>query len=98
MRTPGGYATIIDPGASQLVTEFDTITCPHCGNVSMTKGTSGALETMVFRSDGSHYMRAAGFCRKCYQHVCPKCDGKDCDNRFRRLDEQEAAARKFICI
>lgn len=98
MLKPGGYATIIDPGARQLVTEHDAITCPHCGKVEMTKAGFGNPEVLVFRADGSHYMRAAGFCRKCFQHVCPRCDGKECDNRFRRLDEQEAAAQKFICI
>jgi hypothetical protein len=97
MRQPGGYATIIDPGASRLVEEFDTITCPHCGFVAMTRaGLRATPQVMIFRADGTHYMKDAGFCRDCYQHVCPRCDGKPCDNRFRRLDREEAEARKLI--
>ncbi|SRR6266567_8086756 len=97
MRQPGGYATIIDPNARQLVQEHDTFTCPHCGSVSMTRSAAtGKLETMVFRADGTHYMREAGFCRSCFQHVCPRCDGKPCDNRFRRMEDEEKLARKLI--
>ena len=96
LGTPPGYATVIDPDAPGGLIEYDTTTCPHCGFVAMTKGLSGNLEVLVFRADGTHYMKPAGFCRNCFQHVCPKCDGKPCDNRFRRLDDEEKAARKII--
>lgn len=99
MRNPHGYATIIDPSFNGgSVQEHDTVTCIHCGFIGMTKSSlSGKLEILVFRADGTHYMKECGFCRSCFEPVCPKCDGKPCDNRFRRLDQQEAAARKFIC-
>lgn len=92
-----GYATIIDPNSPIAVQEFDTITCPHCGSVSMTK-TQGfnKYQVLVFKADGTHYMRDAGFCRSCYQPVCPKCDGKPCDNRFRRLEEEEKKQKIII--
>jgi hypothetical protein len=98
VRDPRGYAVIIDPTASRLTQEHDVITCIHCGNVQMTRGQSGALECMVFRADGTHYFRAAGFCRNCYRHVCPVCDGKPCTNRFRLMDEEEKWARKRIIL
>lgn len=99
MRSPHGYATIIDPtfSSGNGVEEFDTMTCIHCGRVDMTRGPSGQLEVLVYRADGTHYLKQAGFCRNCYKEICPACVGKPCSNRFRRLDEQEAAARKFIC-
>src|SRR5215831_13420286 len=96
MRNPQGYAEIIDPTAGRMVTEFDTITCIHCGSVGMTRGPTGNLEVMVFRADGSHYFKPCGFCRSCYNPVCPKCEGKPCTNRFRVLDEMESRARKLI--
>lgn len=97
MRTPGGYATIIDPDAKHAVQEFDTFVCAHCPSVQMTKGPNGKLEVLVYRADGSHYMKEAGFCRSCFQHICPACIGKPCFSRFKRLDQEEAAFRKFIC-
>jgi hypothetical protein len=98
MRNPQGYAEVIDPthAFGRMVTEHDTITCIHCGRVNMTRGPTGKLECMVFRADGTHYFREAGFCRSCYQPVCPICDGKPCQNRFRIMDEAEARTRKLI--
>lgn len=96
MRNAHGYGVIIDPVLG--VQESDQLSCIHCGAVDMLKSSlNGAIVAMVFKSDGSHYMKECGFCRSCMKHVCPRCDGKPCNNRFRRLEEQEAAARKFIC-
>lgn len=96
MRNAHGYATIADPSLGGLQ-EFDVMNCIHCGKVEMTKGSSGNLEVMVFRADGSHYLKECGFCRSCYKPICPKCNGKPCNNRFKRLEEEEKAASKFIC-
>lgn len=96
MRNPQGYATIVDPDARQSLSEHDTITCVHCGHVDMTRGPSGNLECMVFRADGTHYFREAGFCRSCMRPICPRCNGLPCSNRFRRLDLEERAASKLI--
>lgn len=96
MRNPQGYAEIIDPTAPRMVTEYDTVTCIHCGSVSMTRGPKGRLEVLVFRADGTHYMQEAGFCRSCYQEICPACVGKPCTNRFKRLEEEEARAQKML--
>lgn len=96
MRNPHGYATIVDPGKG--VEEFDTISCIHCGGISMTRSRlTNNLEVMVFRADGTHYMKEAGFCRSCMKPICPRCVGKGCNNRFRRLEAEEALARKLIC-
>jgi hypothetical protein len=96
MRNPQGCAEIIDPTGSRLVTQYDTITCIHCGSVQMTRGPTGKLECLVFRADGTHYFREAGFCRSCYNPVCPKCDGKLCQNRFRLMDEEEKRSKLFL--
>lgn len=97
MRNPQGYATIIHPGTG--LEEHDTITCIHCGDISMTKSSfSGIPEVMVYRADGTHYLRECDFCRNCMAYYCPKCIGKPCRNRFKHLDQIEAAARKqFLC-
>lgn len=94
MRSPHGYATIIgDPAHGFGMVEHDAVTCIHCGGVSMTRSaTSGRLEVMVFRADGSHYFKEAGFCRSCFQPICPKCDGRGCSNRFARMEQLERGA------
>lgn len=98
MRNPHGYAVIFDPDLRGGVEEHDTITCPHCGSIGMTKSSStGRLEVLIFRADGSHYLKECGFCRSCMEPVCPRCDGKPCDNRHRRIDAMEALAHKLIC-
>lgn len=96
MKDPQGWAQIIDPTAGRLVTEYDTITCIHCGKVEMTRGPRGKLQCLVVRADNTHYFREAGFCRNCYRPVCPACDGKPCTNRFRLLDEEEGFAKKML--
>ena len=100
MRNANGYATLIGPNFRGGVQEHDVVTCIHCGAVSMTRSKiSGQLEVLVYRPDGTHYLREAGFCRSCMAPTCPKaeCNGP-CTNRFRRLDEEEKLARKFLCL
>lgn len=97
MRNPRGYATIVDPDLG--VQEFDTITCAHCGSVTMSQTTINSTpQVMVYRADGTHYMKDAGFCRACFAHICPRCNGKECSNRFKRLDQEEALMRKLAAI
>lgn len=91
MRSAHGYGVIAgDPAHNFGMQEHDTITCIHCGQIGMTKSSAtGRLEVMVFRADGSHYFKEAGFCRSCFEPICPKCDGKGCNNRFKRLELEE---------
>jgi hypothetical protein len=98
MLKPHGYATITDPGAKRLVEEHDQLGCPHCGVVLSVKPGGGPLQCMILRADGTHYFKDAGFCRSCMEPVCPRCDGKPCDNRHRRLDREEEAARPKLII
>lgn len=95
-RNPHGYGVIIgDPAHSFGIAEHDAVTCIHCGHIDMVRPSAGGpLQVMVFRRDGTHYFKDAGFCRSCMQPICPKCDGKPCNNRFRRMEREEAAARK----
>jgi hypothetical protein len=91
MLRPHGFGQIIgDPAHAHGMAEHDAVNCIHCGSISMVKSsTTGKLEVMVYRSDGTHYFKEAGFCRSCMAPICPRCDGKPCDNRFRRMDRQE---------
>lgn len=100
MRRPDGYSAVTDPGGPRLTQEADLVTCIHCGHIDMTRFPNGNLEVMIQRADGSHYFKQAGFCRNCMHHICPKCDGKPCRNRFAYLDEIEKAARKLqlVCL
>lgn len=95
MRDPHGGSTIVHPEFG--TTDYDMLSCIHCGSVSMTRGIGGVPEVMVFRVDGTHYMKECGYCRSCSHLICPKCVGKPCSNRFRRMEQEEAEARKFIC-
>jgi hypothetical protein len=95
---PHGYSTITDPGARRLVEEHDTITCIHCGGISMTQAGHGTPQVMIFRPDGSHYLKEASKCRSCSDWQCPRCADKPCDNRHRRLDREEEAARPKLII
>lgn len=100
MLKPHGYASIVGPAYRGGVEEHDVINCIHCGGVSMTRSrTSGKLEVLIYRADGTHYLLEAGFCRSCMANVCPKPEcNRTCSNRFRRYDEEEKLARKFICL
>jgi hypothetical protein len=95
MRNPQGYATIIHPAGP--LEEHDTVTCIHCGQIGMTRSSfSGIPEVLVYRADGTHYMREGGFCRNCMAHTCGRGCCVECNNRFRRMDNQETAARKRL--
>lgn len=96
MRKPHGFGQIIgDPKHSYGVAEHDTVMCIHCGHIDMVRSSlSGKLEVMVIRADGTHYMKECGFCRSCMEPVCPKCAGKPCDNRFRRMEAEEKVVRE----
>lgn len=96
MRKAHGFGEIIgDPGRGFSVGAHDMVNCIHCGHIDMVRSkTSGNLEVMVVRADGSHYFLEAGFCRQCMEPICPKCNGKPCSNRHRRMEQQEKAALK----
>ena len=96
MRKAQGFGQIIGPTETQLgMAEHDLVNCIHCGEIAMVKSSlTGKLEVMVFRADGTHYTKEGGFCRSCFEPICPKCNGKPCDNRHKRLEEEEARARK----
>lgn len=96
MRNAHGVGQIIgDPEHTFGMPEHDLVNCIHCSSIAMSRSSAtGKLEVMVFRADGTHYMKECGFCRSCMKPVCPKCDGKPCDNKFRRMEQQERAALK----
>lgn len=96
MRNAEGYSVVVSPGERPI--EHDTATCAHCQGISFTKSPGGKLQVLMFKNDGSHVLRDIGFCRNCYRYVCPRCEGKECVPFEKKLDLEEAAARKFTCL
>jgi hypothetical protein len=97
MLNAPAYSEIIRPGERSI--EHDSTVCKHCGRIMLMKPGFGSKPFMVvMRADGTHYEREAGFCRNCYGHICPVCDGKGCKPYLAKIDEDEAAQRKrLIC-
>lgn len=96
MRKPHGFGQIIgDPAHSFGMAEHDMVTCIHCGGISMSRSSvTGKLEVLIMRVDGTHYMKECGTCRSCMEVICPRCVGKPCNNRWRRMEAEEKAAAK----
>jgi hypothetical protein len=96
MRDPQGYSIVTDPRFSRPI-ERDTTTCGHCNAVSFTEREAGKPQVLIFRMDGTHYMKDVGFCRKCWRYICPRCEGKrDCTPFEAKLEIEEAVARKSL--
>ena len=96
MRDAGGYSIITAPG--ERAVENDLENCAHCQAVQFLRaGLGGNPEIMIFRADGTHYLREARRCSNCWKFVCPKpgCN-QDCVPFEKKLDQEERAAR-FIC-
>jgi hypothetical protein len=89
MRSAGGYSVITEPGKRDV--EHDTFSCAHCNAITFTQpGWGKPLQVAVVRVDGSIMMKDAGFCRKCYRHICPRCENKfECTPVEKRLDDEE---------
>lgn len=96
MRNAEGYSVIVSPGERPV--EHDTATCGHCQQITFTQSTMGKPQVLVFRADGSHVMRDIGFCRNCFRHICPRCEGKDCLPFEKRIDAEERVARRLVCL
>lgn len=95
-----GYSIITAPGERAI--EQDTYTCGHCNAISFTKPlVGGTLQVAVVQNDGSVRMQPAGFCRKCWRWICPRCEaaagrGFECVPLEAKIEAEEAAARKLI--
>lgn len=94
MRDAGGYSIVTSPGERPV--EHDLARCAHCPFIMFMKPGFSRPQTLIFRADGTHYEREAGFCQSCYQHVCPRCDGKDCQPYEKKVDLEEKAARQGL--
>lgn len=94
MRSAGGYSVITEPGAPDK--EQDTFSCAHCNAISFTEpGWNKPLQVAVVRADNSVYMKDAGFCRRCYRHICPRCENKfECTPIEKRFDDEEKEWRR----
>jgi hypothetical protein len=90
-----GYSIITSPGERDK--EHDTFTCAHCNAITFTKsGLNGPLEVAVIKVDGSVEMKPAAFCRNCFRHICPRCDGKDCVPLMKKIECEEVQSRKLL--
>lgn len=98
MLNASGYSVIVEPGKRNV--EHDTISCAHCGKIEFTRAGfgPGGLQVAVIKRDLSVEMRPAPFCRNCYRHICPRCEGKDCVPLEKKIDIEESAARKGIIL
>ncbi len=101
MRKPGGYAQLVStqPGLLRLddpkarpevlregVTEFDSFTCGHCGNVRHVRAKERPEDT-------------GGLCKQCMKLICPHClaTGR-CDpleKKLERAERRDAALRSY---
>lgn len=93
MRTPGGYATIIEP--DQPVVERDTVGCGHCGCVIFTKpGSAATVYLLTTATPGVVREEAGAFCRVCMRPVCLRCHARGrCTPFERQLEASEARDR-----
>lgn len=94
MRNAGGYSIITEPGQRDV--EHDTYTCGHCGSITFTVGEGNRLQVAVIKGNGNIEMRDAGFCRKCWRHICPRCIGFKCTPFEAKIEQEEAEANKRI--
>lgn len=89
MRKPGGYAQIVSPAETIVhfdkfrcekisagMSEMDTFSCCHCGNIVHVK-------PMVPMDE------FGSMCRNCMQMVCPACADGPCIPFEKKLDEME---------
>ena len=81
MLRPQGYAITTEPGKAAI--EQDSLTCAHCNSIVFVK--AGAQPSAD----------EAGFCRACYRHICPQCDGAGlkCDPFEKKLERMESRER-----
>lgn len=95
MRNPSGYSVITEPG--QRAVEHDTISCAHCGFINFTVGGFGRpLQVAVIKGDGTTEMRDAAKCFTCDEYICPRAGCRECVPKLKRIEREEAAARKLI--
>ena len=93
MRTPTGYATIVEPG--RPLVERDTCTCGHCQRIIFTKaGTASTVYLILDRRTLGWTEEAGAFCRVCMRPVCLACHAQGrCTPWERRLEASEARDR-----
>ena len=93
MRNPQGYSVITNPGERAI--EHDTFSCAHCGHITFTKGTWGNMQVAIIKGDGNVTMRDVHKCFRCDEYICPRCVGQECTPKFKRIEQEERAARKI---
>jgi hypothetical protein len=93
VRTPTGYATIVEP--DRPLVERDTCTCGHCQRIIFTKPHTAATVYLVLDRRTLTWREEAGaFCRVCMRPVCLTCHAEGrCTPWERKLEVAEARER-----
>lgn len=93
MRSPTGYATVVEP--DRPLVEYDTTTCGHCQRVIFTKpGTAATTYLIVDRRTLQWQEEPGAFCRVCMRPVCLHChDLGRCTPWEKMLEASEARDR-----
>jgi hypothetical protein len=95
MRTPTGYATIVDPDAPLF--EWDTCTCGHCQRVIFTKpGTASTIYLIVDRTTLQWREEPGAFCRRCMRPVCLACHAHGGCRTWEKLLERSERRHAFL--
>lgn len=93
MRSPTGYAQVVDP--DRPLVEMDSTTCGHCQRVIFTKaGTASTVYLIVDRRTLDWREEMGAFCRVCMRPVCLACHAQGgCTPWERQLEASEARER-----
>jgi hypothetical protein len=94
MRSPTGYATIVEPDRPTV--ERDTITCGHCQRAIFVKPHTAATVYLILdRRTLSWREEAGAFCRVCMRPVCLSCHAHGRCTPWEQLLEASEARERF---
>lgn len=98
MRSPTGYATVVDP--DRPLQERDTVTCGHCQHVVFVKpGTALTVYLIYDRDTGGWQEEPGAFCRACMRPVCLACAAAGhCVPWERSLERSESRDRLLRAV
>lgn len=95
MRSPTGYATIVEPDRPTI--ERDTTTCGHCQRVIFVKpGTACTVYLIVDRPTLTWREAMGAFCRVCMRPVCLPCHDHGRCTPWEKMLEASEARERFL--
>lgn len=94
MRTPTGYAVIVEP--DRPLVERDTWTCGHCQRIIFTKPHTAATVYLCFdRRTGRWREEPGACCRVCMRAICLPCHAQGRCTPWERTVEASEARQRF---